>query len=145
MNRTSRLILKIHAAFLMILTVSLTIAGFVGLNTGMGPYSWLRDFPTALVGLMQAYLLMLLIGVSVWIGANGERIWRWSVIAIAAHCIPLLAIFSLWNVLADAGLLGITMYSYVIHGAWILIETISLGLMARQRGASNAAAFSQHS
>ncbi|MEM8533929.1 MAG: hypothetical protein AAGF95_24000 [Chloroflexota bacterium] len=142
MNNISRLILKIHAVFLMVLTVALTISGFVGLNTGAGPFEWLRSFPIALVGLMQAYLLMLLVGVSMWIGASGEKLWRWSVIAIGAHCIPLLAIFSLWNVLADAGLLGITLYSYIIHGTWILIEGISLWLMTRQRVASNTAAFS---
>lgn len=137
MNKTSQLILKTHAVFLMILPIVLTIAGFVGMNTGMGPFSWLRDIPMTLVGLMQAYLLMLLIGVCLWIGAHGERIWRWSVIAIVAHCIPLLAIFSLWHVLAAGGYLGITTYSYFIHGVWITIEVISLGMTFGQRGKSN--------
>jgi len=145
MNKISQSILKIHAIFLVILTIALTIAGFVGMNTGMGPFNWLRDIPMALVGLMQAYLLMLLIGVSLWIGSGGERIWRWSVIAIAAHCIPLLAIFSLWNVLAAGGYLGIATYSYFIHGTWITVEAISLGITARQRGISNAAAIPSRS
>jgi hypothetical protein len=69
MNKTSRWILKIHAVLLVILTVALTIAGFVGMNAGIGPFTWLHDIPMALVGLMQAYLLMMLIGV---IGLEGE-------------------------------------------------------------------------
>lgn len=144
MNKTSRLILKIHAVFLMILPILLTIGGFVGMNTGMGPFSWLHDIPMALVGLMQAYLLMMLIGVTLWIGTQGEAIWRWSVIAIVAHCIPLLAIFALWNVLAAGGYLGIAVYSYFIHGTWITIEAISLGITARQRGVAKNSATHAH-
>lgn len=97
----------------------------------MGVFGWLHDNPMVLVGLMQAYLLMMLIGVSMWMGANEPRAWRWSVIAIVAHCIPLLTIFTLWNVLADGGHLSTANYSYVIHGVWIAIETISLLITAR--------------
>ena len=140
MNKTGKLILKIHAIFLMILTVLLTIGGFVGMNTGIGPFSWLRDIPMGFVGLMQAYLLMFLVGVCLWIGTEGKEVWRWSVVAIVAHCIPLLAIFSLWNVLADAGYLGIANYSYIIHGTWITIEVISLINGARKRELSNVTA-----
>ena len=62
----------------------------------------------------------------------------WSVIAIVAHCIPLLTIFALWNVLADGGHLSTVNYSYVIHGVWIAIETISLLITARNhRNGSN--------
>lgn len=142
MNRTSQVILKTHAVFLMVLTVMLTIGGFVGMNTGMGPFSWLRDVPIALVGLMQAYLLMFVVGVSLWMGAGGKAIWRWSVVAIVAHCIPLLAIFSLWNVLVAGGYLGIANYSYVIHGVWITVEVISLAIFARQQNMTNVVATS---
>jgi hypothetical protein len=92
----------------------------------------------------RAYLLMLLIGVTMWIGAKGEAIWRWSVISIVAHCIPLLAIFSLWNVLADGGYLGMTVYSYFIHGVWIAIEAISLWITVKQRGIGNKTTAQAH-
>ncbi|MCB0063757.1 MAG: hypothetical protein KDE19_16655 [Caldilineaceae bacterium] len=142
--KTSRLILKIHAVFLMILPVVLTIAGFVGMNAGVGPYTWLQAIPMTLVGLMQAYLLMMLIGVSMWLGAHGERVWRWSVIAIAAHAVPLLTIIALWNVLAAGGYLGIANYSYVIHGTWIAIELASLLLTSKERGLPNRTAAVAH-
>lgn len=142
--KTSRLILNIHAIFLMMLPVVLTIAGFVGMNTGMGPFFWLREIPMTMVGLMQAYLLMMLIGVSMWIGAHGERSWRWSLIAIAAHAVPLLTIFTLWDVLASGGYLGIAVYSYFIHGTWIAVEAISLGITARQRGVAQNSATHAH-
>jgi len=144
MNKTSQLILKVHAVFLMILPVVLTLAGFVGMNWGRGPFTWLHDIPMTMVGLMQAYLLMMLIGVSMWTGAHGERSWRWSVIAITAHCVPLLTIFALWNVLAAGGYLGITYYSYLIHGTWIVIEAISLGITSRQYRTINAAMTASH-
>ncbi len=140
MEKTSRLILKVHSVFLIILTLALTAAGFVGLNSGVGPFAWLRDIPMTMVGLMQAYLLMLLIGVTLWIGSNGDRTWRWSLLAIAAHLIPLLAIFSLWGVLADGGYLGMANVSYVIHGVWIAIETFSIVTATRPRAAAVLAA-----
>ena len=138
MKITHQFILKIHAVFLMILPILLTINGFVGMTTKMGVFGWLHDNPMVLVGLMQAYLLMMLIGVSMWLGAKEPRAWRWSVIAIVAHRIPLLTIFALWNVLADGGHLSTVNYSYVIHGVWIAIETISLLITARNhRNGSN--------
>ncbi|MEM7802505.1 MAG: hypothetical protein AAF633_25150 [Chloroflexota bacterium] len=133
MQNLSRTILKTHAVFLWILTVVLTLTGFIGLNTGTGPYNWLNANPMVLVGLMQAYLLMFVVGVALWIGAEGERLWRWSVVAIIAHCIPLLTIASLWDVLAAGGFLGLTAYSYVIHGSWILVEVLSLWLFVRNQ------------
>lgn len=51
-------------------------------------------------------------------------------------------IFSLWNVLADAKLLPVTIYSYITHGVWIAIETVSLiqNLAKRRAGSATSKA-----
>ena len=126
MRVTGRFVLRIHAAFLMLLTTVMVIAGFVGLSTGAGPLYYMNIFPMAYVGQVQAYLLMFFIGVCLWIASGGTHLWRWNAIAIAAHAVPLFAIFSMWNVLADAELLSVTIYSYIIHGTWIAVEAVSL-------------------
>jgi hypothetical protein len=71
MNMDGRRILRWHAGFLMTLTQILTIGAYASLFTGAGPYGGLADNPMAVSGLAQAYPLMGLVAVAMWMGAHG--------------------------------------------------------------------------
>ncbi len=122
------LILKSHAMMLMALTPVLTVATYLGWFMGLGPYAGLDDNPMAIVGLVQAYPLMGLVAVAMWIGAHGDFPQRYSVLAIAAHCIPFSALIIMWRPIMDSPIASAIPFSFLIHGGGIIAEAISLTL-----------------
>lgn len=85
-----------HAVFLMTLTPILTVTAILGVFTSRGPYGGLSDTPMAVIGLAQAYPLMGLVAVAMWMGVHGPTPRRFSRLAIAAHCIPLAVLAIFW-------------------------------------------------
>ncbi|MBK8658920.1 MAG: hypothetical protein IPN22_08630 [Bacteroidetes bacterium] len=77
------------------------------------------------VGLFQAYLLMMLIGVVLLMNAGSERSWRYDVIGILAHLIPLSALFLFQDVVQEIMGMQIFIASALIHIPWIVIESIT--------------------
>lgn len=126
MATTGRHILRGHAAFLMALTPTLTILAYYGLHTGRGPYGELADHPLTISGLVQAYPLMGLVGVAMWMGAHGPAPHRFSVLAIAAHCVPLATLAMLWQPIMASSIAPAIPLSFLIHGSGIAAELISL-------------------
>ncbi|MEP3331893.1 hypothetical protein [Sedimentitalea sp.] len=128
MSTNGRRILRWHAIALMTLTPVLTCAAYFGWLTGFGPYGGLSDNPMAIVGLVQAYPLMGLVAVSMWLGARGAAPWRYSGLAIAAHCVPFSALAILWCPIMDSPIAPAIPLSFVIHGGGIAAEMMSLRL-----------------
>lgn len=128
MNIDGRRILRWHAGFLMTLTPILTLGAYVGLFTGAGPYGGLAENPMAVAGLAQAYPLMGLVAVAMCMGANGPAPWRFSLLAIAAHCIPLSALGMLWGPIMASPIAPAIPLSFLIHGGGITAELCSLAL-----------------
>jgi len=64
-----RMILRIHSVVLMLVALASTTNAIAGHLGGSGVYGFLRDNPLAYVGLHQAYLLMLVVAITVWFGA----------------------------------------------------------------------------
>lgn len=127
MTFDGRRILRLHAGFLLLLTPTLTLATYAGIFMGWGPYSGFSDTPLVAVGLAQAYPLMGLVAVAIWIGSRGQAPWRYSVLAIAAHAVPLSALFAFWAPISESAI-GPTMpLSLLIHGTGIAVEALSLG------------------
>jgi len=110
----------------MIMTPLLTVGAYVGLFTGAGPYGGLSANPMAVVGLTQAYPLMGLVGVAMWIGASGSTPRLFSLLAIAAHCVPLSALALLWEPIMESSIAPAIPLSFLIHGGGIAAEAISL-------------------
>jgi len=73
MNMNGRGILRWHAIALMALTMTLTCMTYFGGFTGRGPYGGLADDMMAISGLVQAYPLMGLVAVSMWMGSRGPH------------------------------------------------------------------------
>ncbi len=128
MKFNGRQILQWHGKALMILTPILTCATYFGGFTGMGPYGGLSGNDMAIVGLVQAYPLMGLVAVSMWMGSGGCTPRRYSVLAIAAHCVPVSALMMLWGPIMDSPIAPAIPLSFVIHGGGILAELVSLKL-----------------
>ncbi|QLF71784.1 hypothetical protein FE840_019390 (plasmid) [Peteryoungia desertarenae] len=126
MSIDGRRILRWHAGFLMTLTPLLTLGAYVGLFTGSGPYGGLAENPMAVPGLAQAYPLMGLVAVAMWMGATGPVPRRYSLLAIAAHCIPLSALTMLWDPIMASPIAPAIPLSFLIHGGGITAELVSI-------------------
>ncbi|WP_343081395.1 hypothetical protein [Ostreiculturibacter nitratireducens] len=131
MTLDGRRILRWHAGFLMTLTPILTVGSYVGLFTGLGPYGGLAENPMAVAGLAQAYPLMGLVAVAMWMGARGPAPRRFSLLAIAAHCIPLSALAMLWEPIMASPIAPAIPLSFLIHGGGIAAELCSLAFASR--------------
>lgn len=136
MTINGRLVLRIHAGFLMILTPLLTAAAYVGFFLKLGPYAGFADDPLVIVGLAQAYLLMGLVAIAVWQGSRGPAHWTYSLLAIAAHCIPLSALALFWGPIAGSAIGATIPLSLLIHGTGIAVETLSLRFGCSSEGGS---------
>jgi hypothetical protein len=115
-----------HAVFLMTLTPILTVTAILGVFTSRGPYGGLSDTPMAVIGLAQAYPLMGLVAVAMWMGARGPTPRRFSRLAIAAHCIPLAVLAIFWVPIIQSSIAPALPLSFLIHGGGILAEALSL-------------------
>jgi len=118
-------ILLIHGIFLLIVTAINTIAALIGLKTGEGVFAFIKDIPMAEVGLFQAYLLMLLIGIVLLMNVKSEHSWRYDIIGLLAHLIPLSALFMFQGVVKEVMGMKIFIASAFIHIPWIIIEAVA--------------------
>jgi len=112
----------------MVLTPILTGATYIGGFTGFGPYGGLAGNDMAIVGLVQAYPLMGLVAVSMWMGSRGSAAKRYSVLAIVAHCIPFSALLMLWGPIMDSSIAPAIPLSFLIHGGGVAAELVSMKL-----------------
>lgn len=128
--RYSRLVLRGHASFLILLTAFLLVVSTIGNFAGAGPFAWLAQTPLAHVGLFQAYALMMVAGIALWIGSYDARPFKWDIVGILAHVSPLAANFMFAGPLAQIG----TPSTVPLHGGLILLEA-SVLVVAWRAGA----------
>ncbi len=86
----------------------------------------LAENPIAVSGLAQAYPLMGLVAVAMWMGSPGPAPRRFSLLAIAAHCVPLSALAMLWGPIMASSIAPAIPLSFLIHGGGIAAELLSL-------------------
>jgi amino acid transporter len=125
---------RIHATVMILLGVVLSILITISRQTGTGVYPFLKENPMAHVGLIQAYMLMGVIGLAYWLGiSKKDADWKWDVLGIVAHIPPVIAVFMNWNAIIDLGYGGTIYQSFAIHGVWIAIELFAIfGLKGRK-------------
>jgi len=118
----SRIVLRFHGSFLIVLTTLLIIVSSIGTSRGIGIFSWLQETPLVHVGLFQAYSLMMVLGIVLWIGSFQNITWVWHLIGLLAHVPPLLAYIFFGDVISKIDLPS----SVPMHGVFILMELITI-------------------
>jgi len=122
-----RRILRIHGTFLFFLTVAATINTIVGWSLGKGPYALWHEQQFAAVGLFQAYLLMFVVGIVLWLGATQQNdLWRWNLIGLLAHLPPLAVNFIFSDLFASYGFQSTSLISITLHCIWISVELFAI-------------------
>jgi hypothetical protein len=127
-----RRILRIHASFLFVLTIGATINTMVGWSLGKGLYALWHEQQFAAVGLFQAYLLMFVVGIVLWLGSNQQNdLWKWDLIGLLAHLPPLVVNFIFADLFAAYGFQSTSLMSITIHLVWISVELFAIGYRSR--------------
>ncbi len=125
--RVSRAVLRLHGSFLILLTAFLITFSLIGTFRGTGIMSILSTYPLVEVGLFQAYSLMMLAGIVMWIGSFQNNPGKWHVVGFLAHLSPLLANFIFADILVTSGLPGTTPPGTIpLHGPLMLVELTAL-------------------
>lgn len=122
-----RRILRIHGTFLFFLTIAVTINTMVGWAFGKGLYALWHEQQFAAVGLFQAYLLMFVVGIVLWVGSTQQKdLWKWDLIGLLAHLPPLATNFIFADLFASYGFQSISLVSIALHSIWISVELFAI-------------------
>jgi hypothetical protein len=126
-QKLPRWILRGHGAALIVLALGNAVMSFLATKTPIeGPFRFLLQNPAAEIGLLQAYLLMAAIGAVLLVGSFAARIARFDALGIAAHCVPLLALFTFQPLVVSFMGPHTVLASAGIHGTFITLETVAL-------------------
>jgi hypothetical protein len=120
-----RLLLRIHGTILTLVALGSAVATSIGWWTGAGLFGFMKQNPMVWVGLIQAYLLMMIIAVLLILGSAGANSRKWHVVGALAHGAPLIAALSSLDVFESMGALGIVRVSIAFHIVWFLLETFA--------------------
>lgn len=124
-EETRKKVLRIHGSILIVIGIALAANATIGTYLGVGNFSFLKDNEFALVGLFQAYLLMAIIGVSLWIGSTSTGIRKFHIIGALAHFPPLAANIMFWHLFLGMGMTTLAAIGTTFHCLFICIETIA--------------------
>jgi len=120
-------ILRVHGTFLLVLTVIVTIITMIGWKFGKGPFALWQEEQFAAVGLVQAYLLMFVVGIVLWLGSSlPSDLWKWDLIGLLAHLPPLAVNFIFFGLFTSYGFQSIALASITLHTVWILVELFAI-------------------
>lgn len=122
-----RRILRIHGTFLFFLTIAATINTMVGWALGKGLYALWHEQQFAAAGLFQAYLLMFVVGIVLWVGSTQQSdLWKWDLIGLLAHLPPLAVNFIFADLFASYGFQSTSLVSITLHSIWISVELFAI-------------------
>ena len=122
-EKTRKKILRIHGSILIVIGIALTVNSTIGTYIGVGKFSFLQENEFVLVGLFQAYLLMAIIGVALWIGTTTSGIRKFHLIGALAHIPPLAANIMFWHLFSAMGMTTLATMGTTFHLLFIGIET----------------------
>jgi hypothetical protein len=120
-----RWLLRIHGTILMLVALGSAVATTVGWMTGTGLFGFMQQNPMVWVGLIQAYLLMMIIAALLVLGSGQVNARKWNVVGALAHCAPLIAALSSFDVFESMGALGIVRVAITFHFVWLCLETFA--------------------
>src|SRR5437870_8041045 len=118
-----RWLLRIHGTILMLVALGSAVAITVGWMTGTGLFGFMQQNPMVWVGLIQAYLLMMIIAALLVLGSGQVNARKWNVVGARAHGAPLIAALSSLDVFESMGALGIVRVAITFDFVWLCLET----------------------
>jgi hypothetical protein len=134
-----RVVLRIHGTLLFVVTSVNTVIITIGYNNGTGMYGMLPEQPIGFGGLYQAYAIMFVVGIALWIGSYQPHPRRWDIIGLLAH-VPSLAGNIFFPHVFDQVLDGhVVLVSSPIHGTFIALESFALLWKAGRRAKTSPA------
>ncbi len=131
MKKIRKKLLRVHGSILIFIGVALTINSTIGTYLGIGIFSFLQKNEFALIGLFQAYLLMAVIGIVLWMGSTQENMRKWHLIGALAHIPPLTAIIMFWSHFVSMEVDSIVMFVAIFH--CVLMGTESVFLIRKSK------------
>src|SRR5438874_7471328 len=120
-----RRLLRIHGTILTLVALGSAVAITVGWMTGTGLFGFMQQNPMVWVGLIQAYLLMMIIAALLVLGSGQVNARKWNVVGALAHGAPLIAALSSLDVFESMGALGIVRVAIAFHLVWLCLEMIA--------------------
>ncbi|MCH8903253.1 MAG: hypothetical protein IIA45_05000 [Bacteroidetes bacterium] len=118
-----KIILRLHGSFLILIGIVLTTLAGIGTYYHSGLFEFLQHNEFAYIGLSQAYLLMTIIGLVLWIGSYSSNPRVWHIVGALAHVPPLAANIMFWHLFVEIEMTTMATGAMVLHGVLILVET----------------------
>jgi len=123
---------RFHGIFLMVLALALAGYSTFAEMTGAGVYGFLQENPWGQVGLIQAYLLMSVIGFCIFTGSKSSEVNKiWNYVGIVSHTPPLIALMLYGYLFIEIDLAYMIAVSIAIHATWITIELLTLAFLGK--------------
>jgi hypothetical protein len=124
-TRVSRIIVRFHASALLIIAPLALIVASLGWN-GLGPYGILAKQPLGYIGLYQAYLLMVLIALTAWIGSLRWDSRLWNALLMVAEMVPATIVLIATPVFIATGEQDMAHLALMIHLPMMTLEGVAL-------------------
>lgn len=121
----SRRVLRTHGTAIFVMTSILIATTTLGVLSGQGIYGFLHENVWAYIGLVQAYWLMAVIGLSLWIGAAQANPRPWHLIGALAHVVPIALNITFYNLIASSGIGNAALIGLTFHCVASIAEIIA--------------------
>jgi hypothetical protein len=125
MDRRRKTIVRIHGTVLLLVPTGLTIYVTRSRVKGTGVYGFLHESLWGWIGLAQAYMLMSVIGLVLWLGSMQGSLKKWDLIGALAHLPPLAVVLASWRSLTKLGYRSVAIASLAFHSVFITMELLS--------------------
>lgn len=130
----SRRVLRTHGTVIFVMTSILIATTTLGVTTGQGIYGFLHENLWAYIGLVQAYWLMAVIGLSLWIGAAQTNPRPWHLIGALAHVVPIALNIIFFNLIVSSGIGNAALLGLTFHCVSSIAEIVAgLNLVGRPK------------
>jgi len=120
MNTIRRWIIRIDATLLIIAGVASLIISSLGYYRGVGPFAFMHHVEVGHVGLIQAYLLAIVLAVVMLVGSRSKDPRPFNLVGAATHLAILPAYLLHWNYLGAVG--GDIRRVFIFHVVMIAAE-----------------------
>jgi len=120
-----RRLLIIHGSLLTFVALLNSVVTTYGRVTARGPFGFLHGDPLVWVGLIQAYLLIMIPAVLLVLGARQPDTRKWHVVGALAHVPPLLAALTSLGVFASMGASGLVRFPIAFHVIFLGLESFA--------------------